>query len=105
MRPRVIASCSCSTEASTTSNAGLGFLFGAAAAVMATAAARRSASPRTASGAVRHHEVAHAVDVALELVARLDRPHARRRAGEDEVAGLQRDEVREVVDLLGHAPD
>jgi general stress protein 26 len=58
-----------------------------------------------ASGLVGDDEVADAVDVALELVAGLDRADAGGRSREDQVTGLQRDQAREIVDLLGHAPD
>lgn len=46
-------------------------------------ARRRLLLPR-----VGDREVTDAIDVSLELVARLHRPHPRRRAGHDEVAGF-----------------
>src|SRR5947208_3466488 len=65
----------------------------------------RAPEPCEVLRTVSYGEIAHAVHVPFELVARLDGAHARWRSGEDEVARLQRDEIREVVDLLGHAPD
>src|SRR5688572_26981014 len=65
-------------------------------------AARPRAMP---SAAIGHRQLAYPVDMPLELVAGLDRSHACGGAGEDQVPRLQRDEVRQVVDLLGHAPD
>src|SRR5258708_3710468 len=61
--------------------------------------------PRAASAPVGDGEITHAVYMAFELVAGDHRADPGGRAGEDQVAGLQRDEVREVRDLLGHAPD
>src|SRR5690242_14681701 len=43
--------------------------------------------------------------MAFELVALLDRVHAGRRAGIDEIAGAERHQAREIVDRLGDAPD
>src|SRR3989304_5105038 len=69
----------------------------------ATAACR--ASRRASSARVGDGQIAHAVDMALELVARMDGPDARGRAGEDEIPGLYRDELRQIGDLLLHVPD
>ena len=44
---------------------------------------------------------ADAVDLDLDDVAGLDRPRVRRRAGEQHVAGLERDQPRDVGDLVG----
>src|SRR5512145_2463322 len=74
----------------------------------AAAALTGRASRGLACGAFRgvgDHEVADAVDVALELVARLARADAGGRAVEDEVTRLERDELREVGDRLLDPPD
>src|SRR5438094_331524 len=53
----------------------------------------------------RHRELADAVDLGRELVARDRRPHARRSAGENDVARRERHLLRELGDDLRHAPD
>ena len=51
------------------------------------------------------HDLADAFDAAVDAVARLQRAHAFGRAGEDQVAGLQVIELRQVGDQLGDVPD
>src|SRR5688572_22961458 len=63
-------------------------------------AARASATSASASLGdllrVADREIADAVDVTFELVARLHRTDTRRRSGHDDVAGLERDEPGEI---------
>ena len=49
----------------------------------------------------RVREPAQAGDLDLDDVARLHRPRVRRRAGEDDVPGLERDQAAEVGELVG----
>ena len=50
-------------------------------------------------------EPADPLDLDLDHVARLDRPRVRRRAGQQHVAGLERDQPRDVGDLVGERED
>src|SRR5690606_17135613 len=52
-----------------------------------------------------YSQLAHAIDARVQLVSRLDRAHAGRRAGVDDVARLEAVVLREEGDLLGHRPD
>src|SRR5262245_37389671 len=72
------------------------------------------ASARTPTGADRallqrladrHRQLADAFHFTFELVARHRRGDARGRAGHDDVAGLERDHLRELRDDLRHVPD
>src|SRR5687768_6600662 len=56
-------------------------------------------------GGYLYLELADAVDPGEHLVAGLDRADARGRAGENDVARLERVVLRKVGDLLGHGPD
>src|SRR5438045_7852021 len=53
----------------------------------------------------RHLEIADAVDVTLELVALLGGADARGRAGEDQIAGLERKQAGQELDLMRDVPD
>src|SRR5215831_15802034 len=49
-------------------------------------------------------QIADAIDVAFEPVARLYGPHAGGRPGHDEITGPQRYQPGQIRDCLGHAP-
>src|SRR6185295_5605768 len=57
------------------------------------------------SAGVGHAQIAHPVDVAFEYVAALHRPHTGWRARHDEIAGPQRNQLRQVSDRLRYVPD
>src|SRR5712691_13200857 len=53
----------------------------------------------------RHRELAHALDLAFELVAGDRRSHAGGRSGHDDVAGRELDHLAELYDHLRYVPD
>src|SRR5438105_10143055 len=52
-----------------------------------------------------HPQLGDAIDARVQLVARLHRSHTGRRAGEDEIARLERVVLRQIGDLFWHRPD